>query len=129
LVRATPSQLLDQFPVYFSQPRQRVILLRNEGNLLRFPSLLGFLHLLLGVKLIEKLPRRFRRRDPVSQQLLQPAVLPQVCEVFQAFPAQGVEHHKAFHHRGFIVAAVSLLDMHLASNAGRKPQRAEGLHR
>jgi hypothetical protein len=119
-VRTAPPPFLHQLPFYFPQPRQSIILLRNVGNLLRFPPLLGLLHLVLSMKPIQKLPRRFRGRDPVSQQLLEPAVLRQMREIFQALPAQRVQHHKTFHDRGFIVAAVALLDLYLAPNAGRK---------
>jgi len=40
-------------------------------------------------------------------------------EIFQTLPTQRVQHHKAFHHRRFIVATLPLLDMHLPLDAGR----------
>jgi len=59
LLRTPPPQFLDQLQVDFSKPCQSIILLGNESNLLRNPPLLGFLDLLLGVKLKQRLPGSF----------------------------------------------------------------------
>ena len=57
----------------------------------------------------------------MPQHLLQPSIPVQMAEIFQTFPTQRIEHHKAFHHRSFVVASLPLLDMHLSLDAGRQP--------
>src|ERR1035441_10805934 len=57
--------------IYSSKTRQHRVRLGNIGNLALRAALLSLFNLVLFVKLIEKPPRRIRRRDSVPQHLLQ----------------------------------------------------------
>ena len=64
----------------------------------------------------------------MPQHFLQPRVRPQVGKVVHPIAAQRIQHHKAFHHRGFVVAALPLLDLHMLTHAGQHAQGAKRLH-
>src|ERR1039457_5401142 len=110
--------------IYSSKTRQRRVLLGDIGNLALRAALLSLFYLVLFVKLIEKPPRRIRRRDSVPQHLLQARVFAQAQEIVEAFPAHRVQHHNALHHLRLVQAPLPLLDFDMLPHHRRQSQGA-----
>ena len=63
----------------------------------------------------------------MSQYGCQPSVGTQLVEVVQTVATHAVEHHKALYERGFVVTAISLLDVNVARHALGDAKRAQRL--
>ncbi len=64
----------------------------------------------------------------MPQHFFQPGIVAKMLEVVHPLAAHRVEHHKAFHYHGLVVAALPLLDLHMLTHPGRHAQRAKRLH-
>ena len=64
----------------------------------------------------------------MSNQLRQPRIAAQVCEIVHALSSRRVQNHKTLHERGFVVAPLSFLNGHVFLHATRQPQGTERLH-
>ena len=87
LIRTAASDLLHQILIHLRQTPQWRTLVGDITHLSGGQLALRLPQLLLVVKLIEKLPRGFRRRHLMPQHLAQSLVFPQPVEIFQAFSA------------------------------------------
>jgi hypothetical protein len=70
----------------------------------------------LIVKLVQKLPRCFRARQIVPDELAH-SILAQRAEVVQAFPARRIQNQKALHVAGLIQSTLALFDRHMPFHA------------
>src|SRR5271157_698513 len=51
-----------------------------------------------------------------------------MAKVLDTLAPDGVQHYKAFHHAGFVVATLPFLHLYVLPYAGRQSQRPERLH-
>ena len=63
----------------------------------------------------------------MSNELRQPRIAAQVCEIVQALSPGRVQNHETLHERGFVVAPFSFLDGHVLLHAARQPQGTKRL--
>src|SRR5258708_35651970 len=94
-------------PLFLAPPKARQwgTLSRNVTHPTGGQLLLRLLDLLRVVKLIKKLPGRFRARHLVPQHLSQTRIFPQLLEFPQPIPAHRVQQHDT-HEVGGLVTSV-----------------------
>ena len=63
----------------------------------------------------------------MSNELRQPRIAAQVCEIVHALSPGRVQNHETLDERGFVVAPLAFLDGHVLLHAARQPQRTERL--
>src|SRR5438552_14781094 len=59
----------------------------------------------------------------MSNELRQPRIAAQVCEIVHALSPGRVQNHETLDERGFVVAPLAFLDGHVLLHAARQPQR------